>query len=225
MSRSDKTARALLEAVPRVLSPPLNMFPPNTPSNLYQSNVDHFLNHRRWAGVLLSSSDTIPFIPQCRNPASPAHDQFFGQTLLSAGRGLTHMLCFFTCEDDDALWDPTKPIEKSHTLCELGAGLSGNPDILHGGMTMAIVDEAMGSLIEINAALGKDGEVFKSVSVTASLEIKFLRPVPTGQAIIATAWVEWTERRKTRVRCVVRDQHDEKLAECASTWVAIKAKV
>lgn len=222
------------DAVPRILCPPLGLLPPNSPPTLYQSNLDHFLHNRPWTAKYLSPASpskekTFPFIPQCRNPASPAIDQFFGVTLANPNAvALTHMLCFFTVDDEGqegVLQDPKRRVEKVSTLYELGKGLNGNPDILHGGMTMAMVDEAMGALLEVNSALGKEGDGFKSVSVTASLEIKFLRPVPTGQAVIATAWIEWIERRKTRVRCEVRDQHGEELARVVSTWVAIKAKV
>jgi acyl-coenzyme A thioesterase PaaI-like protein len=142
------------------------------------------------------------------------------------------MLCFFhapgaetnTAERDVFIKDPQRHIESVTTLFELGTGLTGNPDILHGGATMAMVDEAMGALIEVNAAFGKDAEAFRGVSVTASLEIKFLQPIPTGRAVVATSWIEGTERRKTRVRCEVRDEAGEELARVSSTWVALKSK-
>lgn len=211
----------------RVLCPDLNFIPPDTAPDLYRSNLDHFNTRHAWTRARLSAPGTIPFIPQCRNPASPAHDQFFGVTLANPeASGLTHMLSFFTAEDKEQLLkDPKRYVESISTLFELGKGLSGNPDILHGGATMAMVDEAMGALIELNVALGKDAEAFRSVSVTATLEIKFLRPVPTGQAVIATTWMEGTERRKTRLRCEVRDEAGEELARVTSTWVAIKANM
>jgi acyl-CoA thioesterase FadM len=57
------------------------------------------------------------------------------------------------------------------------------------------------------------------------LEIKFLRPIALNGAICATAWLEETERRKARVRCKVTDGEGNELAECASTWIALKPKV
>lgn len=208
----------------RVLCPNLNLIPPQTPPDLYRSNLDHFLTHHDWTRDRLSAPGTIPFIPQCRNPSSPAHDQFFGVTLANpAANGLTHMLCFFSADDKERLLrEPERHVERISTLFEIGNGLSGNPNILHGGATMSLVDEAMGALIELNVALGKDAEAFRSVSVTATLEIKFLQPVPTGQAVIATTWMESTERRKTRLRCEVMDEKGENLAKVTSTWVTIK---
>lgn len=211
----------------RVLCPDLNLIPPNTHPDLYRSNLGHFLTQHAWTRARLTAPGVTPFIPQCRNPASPAHDQFFGVTLANpAASALTHMLAFFEApEREQLLADPKRYVESISTLFELGPGLSGNPDILHGGATMAMVDEAMGALIEVNAALGKDAEAFRSVSVTATLEIKFLQPVPTGQAVIATTWMESTERRKTRLRCEVRDEAGEELARVTSTWVALKANI
>jgi acyl-coenzyme A thioesterase PaaI-like protein len=133
------------------------------------------------------------------------------------------MLSFFTRTDANVS-DPATLVTKASTLYQRGSGLTGGPSILHGGMTMAMVDEAMGSLTEINAALGKQGAAFGSMSVTGALDIRFLRPIPTGTAVVATAWMEGVEGRKTRVRCEVRDEQGEELARCSSTWVATKAK-
>ncbi|KFH48590.1 Acyl-coenzyme A thioesterase-like protein [Hapsidospora chrysogenum ATCC 11550] len=205
----------------RCLIPALNLIPSGTPPDLYASSLAHFTSIP-WTAALLRQPDIVPLILQCRNPGSPQHDQFFASTLAS-DRALPHMLSFFTRTDANVS-DPATLVTKASTLYQLGAGLTGGPSILHGGMTMAMVDEAMGSLIEINSALGKDGAAFGSMSVTGALDIRFLRPIPTGTAVVATAWMEGVEGRKTRVRCEIRDEHGEELARCSSTWVATKAK-
>lgn len=139
------------------------------------------------------------------------------------------MLCCFTCEgglaDDGDLWDKSKPVTKVHTLFQLGTGLAGNPGILHGGAAMAMIDEAMGVVPEINTALGKEGVTFQSTNVTAGVEIKFLKPIPLGNAVVATSWIESIERRKTRIRCEIRDKDGVAMASCISTWIAIKPNI
>ncbi|KAG6140256.1 hypothetical protein E4U12_006608 [Claviceps purpurea] len=215
----------------RVLSPPLNLYPPNTPPDLYASALNHFISIP-WCAALLSpsspsskcsSSDSpgpiITFIPQCFNPLSPHHDQFVGATLASHLRGLNHMLSFFRASQ---LHDPTQPIQRVDTLFSLGDGLSGYEGLLHGGMTATMMDEAMGTVNEINTALGKEGLVYQRSSVTAGMEIQFLRPVRVPGVVCVAAWREGGEGRKTRMRCEVRDGEGEVLVRGRSTWVAMK---
>lgn len=135
------------------------------------------------------------------------------------------MLCYFTPEDDSHLRDPDRPITKVSSLFALSDGLCGYNKVLHGGMTMSMVDESMGVINEINMALGKKGALFQATSVTATLEIKFLKPVSTDDAVCITAWVESWEGRKSRLKCVVRDQTGTDLAVCSSTWVSVKANM
>lgn len=207
----------------RVASPPLNLYPPNTADTLFQSATD-FFNSIPWTAALLKTPRTTTFIPQCFNPASDEHDQYLGKTL-AGERGLRHMLCYFTPEDDTHLRDPNRPITKVSSLFALSDGLCGYHKVLHGGMTMSMVDESMGVINEINMALGKKGPLFEITSVTATLEIKFLKPISTDGAVCITAWAESWEGRKSRIRCVVRDQTGADLAVCSSTWVSVKAKI
>ncbi|KAG5944729.1 hypothetical protein E4U59_006910 [Claviceps monticola] len=212
----------------RVLSPPLNLYPPNTPPDLYASALNHFTSIP-WCAALLSpsskcsSSDSpgpiITFIPQCFNPLSPHHDQFVGATLASHPRGLNHMLSFFRASH---LHDPTQPIQRVDTLFSLWDGLSGYEGLLHGGMTATMMDEAMGTVNEINTALGKEGLVYQRSSVTAEIEIQFLRPVRVPGVVCVVAWWEGGEGRKTRMRCEVRDGQGEVLVRGRSTWVAMR---
>lgn len=90
---------------------------------------------------------------------------------------------------------------------------------------MAIADEAMGVLMELNTALGKAGDVFKTGCVTGSLEIRFIRPIPVERVIRATSWLEDTDRRKATLRCEIRDADGNELARCSSIWVAFKSKI
>jgi acyl-coenzyme A thioesterase PaaI-like protein len=207
----------------RVLSPALNLYTRNTPETLFQSAIDYF-SSLPWTDTLLKVPRTITFIPQCFNPVSELHDQYLGKTL-AGERGLRHMLCYFTPEDDSHLRDPDRPITKVSSLFALSDGLCGYNKVLHGGMTMSMVDESMGVINEINMALGKKGALFQATSVTATLEIKFLKPVSTDDAVCITAWVESWEGRKSRLKCVVRDQTGTDLAVCSSTWVSVKANM
>ncbi|KAK2612727.1 hypothetical protein QQS21_001178 [Conoideocrella luteorostrata] len=215
----------------RVISPPLNLNPPNTPPNLYTAAYQYFTSIPWCADLLLSESSAdgtglaIPFVAQCFNPVSDLHDQFVGATLASHPRGIKHILSFFRPLDASHLRDPARPIGRVDTLFALGDGLSGYHNIVHGGMTMTMADESMGMVNEINTALGKDGLVHKLSSVTAGLDIKFLQPVSIPGVVCVTAWTESIVGRKTRVKCEVKDSRGEVLAKCTSTWIALKANL
>ncbi|KAG5932193.1 hypothetical protein E4U53_001440 [Claviceps sorghi] len=88
-----------------------------------------------------------------------------------------------------------------------------------------MMDEAMGTVNEINTALGKHGLVHQRSSVTAELEVKFLRPLPAPAVVRVTAWTEGINGRKTRMRCEVKDGDGRVLAKGASTWIALKSSL
>ena len=234
----------------RVRCPSLGMNPPGTPSHLFESALGYF-SSLPWCHRLIfdeSPSFTlpgygrnIPFIPQCFNPASPEHDQFIGSSL-SHGRAtanethgfdntssdntssappLHHMLCLFRPADTSHLNDPLRPILRVASLFALGSGTSGHRGILHGGLTATLLDESISIVHEINHALGKTGSVFSGVSVTVSLSIKYLAPIPmTEPAVCVAAWVEDFQEHSTRMKAVLTNSTGERLAEAEAVFVA-----
>lgn len=133
------------------------------------------------------------------------------------------MLSFFQAPPHSShLHDPKHPIRTVHTLFSLGRALSGYEGLIHGGVTATMMDEAMGTVNEINSVLGKDGLVYRHSSVTAEMRIKYLRPVPAPGVVCVTAWTEGIEGRKTRMACEVKDGEGRVLATGSSTWVALK---
>ncbi|CEJ93838.1 hypothetical protein VHEMI09406 [[Torrubiella] hemipterigena] len=207
----------------RLICPALNILPPNTSPRIYADAIAYF-EAIPWTAALLKKPRTIAFVPQTVNPADENDNQFFSQTLLGE-RGLRHMLCLFTCDDDAHARDPERPITKVHVLYAVGPALGGYPGILHGGMTMTMMDEGMSVINELNLALGKTSSVFQSTSVTAGLDIKFVRGVPIDSCVCVTAQVDGWEGRKTRISAVLTGAQNEVLAKCTSMWVALKAKV
>lgn len=62
----------------------------------------------------------------------------------------------------------------------------GGPMVAHGGWTAAAFDEALGHLGPLNGAL----------TVTGTLTIEYLKPVPIGEALQIRAWVDRVEGRR-----------------------------
>jgi polyketide synthase 12 len=234
----------------RVLCPALGMNPPDTPSYLFESALGYF-SSLPWCHRLIFDESpsltlpgygrAIPFIPQCFNPASPEHDQFIGSSLShsramadeihgidyassdSASKvpPLRHMLSLFRPADASHLNDPLRPILRVTSLFALGSGTSGHRGILHGGLTATLLDESISIVHEINNALGKTGSVFSGVSVTMSLSIRYLSPVPmTEPAVCVAAWAEDIQEHSTRMKAVLTNSTGERLAEAEAVFVA-----
>lgn len=134
------------------------------------------------------------------------------------------MLCLFTASPS-TISDPRRPILTTRTLIAVGDGVSGYPDVVHGGVTAALMDESMGALFELNQTLGKDVPAFKASNVTAGLDVSFLRPVSTNSVVCVQANVVEMSGRKTRIECEMTDGEGEVLARCTSRWVSLREKL
>jgi acyl-coenzyme A thioesterase PaaI-like protein len=94
----------------------------------------------------------------------------------------------------------TQPKNKTKTNSQV----CGYPRITHGGLTAAIVDEAMGFLfysLRSHAALPFRGPAF-----TARLEVNYQRKIPAGRLLCVTAEVERMEGRKLCMKATVADR-------------------
>ncbi|KAL7782592.1 HotDog domain-containing protein [Trichoderma afarasin] len=205
----------------RSYSPALNLVPPNSKSKRYDDALAYFRTIP-WCAELLEASGTYCFLPNCRNPASDHRDQFFSTTLATPTT-LKHILSFFATEDRDVLQDISTPIAKVQTFYAPEDGLGGIGSMMHGGMIMALLDESSNVLLEINTVTNKQGTMFEAGSVTGEMQIKFLRPVLTGQTVLATASIDAVEGRKMRIKCDIRDEDGIILARASSIWFVVKA--
>ncbi|MEO6912665.1 MAG: PaaI family thioesterase [Candidatus Baltobacteraceae bacterium] len=84
---------------------------------------------------------------------------------------------------------------------ELGSQFQGWQGIAHGGIAMALLDEAMAHAA---AAAGHRG-------VTASMQLRFRRPVPLGHAVLVEGRVNWIRRNVLGLSARVSDPADGSL--------------
>ncbi|KAJ6440249.1 Heat shock protein DnaJ [Purpureocillium lavendulum] len=208
------------EPLNRTYSPSLNLTPVNSLVQRYDDALRYF-QALPWLAETLGNRGTHCFLPSSRNTTSDHRDQFLNITL-ATDRTLEHMLCFITPEDQGILQDPSKPVAQVQTLFLPGEGLSGVGSMLHGGVIMTMLDEACNVLLEINTVLNKQGSMFEAGSVTGSMEVKFIRAVLTGGAVLATAWIDTIDGRKMRIRCNIRDEDGEELVRASSMWFVVK---
>ena len=100
-----------------------------------------------------------------------------------------------------ALYDPSA--RRMAYVIQLGENVCGYPRVAHGGLTAAIVDEAMGHLFY---ALRVHGDLpFIGPALTAHLEVDYHRKISAGRLLLVTAEVESVVGRKLRMRATVTD--------------------
>jgi acyl-coenzyme A thioesterase PaaI-like protein len=93
----------------------------------------------------------------------------------------------------------------------LGAAAAGSPDIAHGGIVAALLDDIMGFVLS---------SLQRSPGVTARLEIQFRRPVPIGVPLSVRGRLRNREGRKLFIDASV--EHDGTvLAEAAALFLAV----
>ncbi|MCU1366342.1 MAG: hypothetical protein JWN39_1981 [Ilumatobacteraceae bacterium] len=68
-------------------------------------------------------------------------------------------------------------------------GHEGGPGVAHGGWTAGVLDEVLGHVPLLHGQL----------SVTGTLTVRFVRPVPVERALLARAWVANREARKWHI--------------------------
>ncbi|PNS15486.1 hypothetical protein CAC42_745 [Sphaceloma murrayae] len=155
---------------------------PDLPISRFASTHRYFQSHP-WTSALLSAPSLCLHLPGSRSPKPSTEDSLFALTLNTPST-VSHLLAFHPLPARD---DPH--VRECTTLVALGNDLNGFPRILHGGVVAALLDEAMGVLLNVDAdrrhlravAEGKkDGEWAEGLDLlTSRLDTTFLRPVET----------------------------------------------
>jgi acyl-coenzyme A thioesterase PaaI-like protein len=84
----------------------------------------------------------------------------------------------------------TTPEGTARAQFELGAAYEGPPGLVHGGVSALILDHLLGN------AGGAGG----SPGMTATLQLSYRRPTPLHRPLVARAWIERVDGRKTTIR-------------------------
>ncbi|MDD2372062.1 MAG: PaaI family thioesterase [Syntrophomonadaceae bacterium] len=90
------------------------------------------------------------------------------------------------------------------------AHFNGYPGVVHGGIIAAILDETSGRALLING----DND---ALMLTTHLELKYRRPTPTDQPLIAVGWIEKGGTKHARVAGELRLPDGTVTAECKAT--------
>jgi thioesterase superfamily protein 4 len=98
-----------------------------------------------WAAALIMDQRWTPITSFNRGSKPTGEDSFFATTL-DTDRTIRSMLTLRPTkeEDDDMLY------KELLIIVDLGDGLNGYPQVLHGGFAATLLDETCGSLIQLN---------------------------------------------------------------------------
>ncbi|KAK3116161.1 hypothetical protein LTR53_003770 [Teratosphaeriaceae sp. CCFEE 6253] len=164
-----------------------------------------------WAAALLNRPNIVVRVPGSRISKRSLEDSLFAE-VLKTPRTLSSCISFYAKPSDTA-----PSIDEVSTLITMGDGMNGHPAILHGGIVASIIDEAMGILQSVNherdhmAKVGTghvQGELPPEGfgSFTATLNLKYLKPVRTPDSVLVTARYMKREGRKEWIYAEIK-QH------------------
>jgi acyl-coenzyme A thioesterase THEM4 len=98
-----------------------------------------------WAAVLINDKRWTPTPSSNRLPKPTGEDAFFAETL-DTSRTIRTMLTLKPSKKEDG----DLAYKELLVILELGDGLNGYPQVLHGGFAATLLDETCGGLIQLN---------------------------------------------------------------------------
>jgi hypothetical protein len=98
-----------------------------------------------WVAKLLNDKRWTPTRSSNRLAKPTGEDSFFAETL-DTGRTIRTMLTLRPSKEEEG----DQAYKELLVILELGDGLNGYPQVLHGGFAATLLDEACGGLIQLN---------------------------------------------------------------------------
>ncbi|KAH7088291.1 HotDog domain-containing protein [Paraphoma chrysanthemicola] len=160
-----------------------------------------------WAADLINDPKWTRTRTASRLPKASGEDSFFAETL-STDRTIKAFLTLKPTEEvnDDFAY------HEIVTIVQVGDGLNGYPQILHGGFVATLLDEVCGILIVVNLERSIErvkesgGTSTPSMNyMTAYLNTIYKNPVPAPGTIKCTAKLERRDGRKLYVRSTIEN--------------------
>jgi uncharacterized protein (TIGR00369 family) len=106
--------------------------------------------------------------------------------------------------------------EGARTGCLLDTHLCGMEGIAHGGIVATLLDEVAAWAVIVHAG---------RLGFTTDMNIRFVRPVPTGRLLAVEAQMVECGTKRARTRASVASELGDKLAEAQSNWTLMSPQV
>jgi acyl-coenzyme A thioesterase PaaI-like protein len=205
------------------------------------SSSESYFKTIPWCASLLGQRDVHTFTPICRLAAldgdntNRERNRLFRHTLTTDD---TIPECIGFYNDPFLTHIVPQPaasrilVDKAFLLFDLRPGVNGYNGTAHGGLITSLIDEAMGSLIQINH-LVEEQEIATgrrtlpqgvhslnaAPIVTAELNVRFLKPLATPQVIMVIATSNRIEGRTLFLDAEVRGDKDMVFAQGRGRWI------
>ncbi|PQE15146.1 thioesterase superfamily protein [Rutstroemia sp. NJR-2017a BVV2] len=174
----------------------------------------NFFNSIPWCADLLQDRDYIITPTFSREYKRSTEDSLFAETLKTPNT-IQAALSLYRRPDDGA-----KAITEARMLLSLGSGMNGSPHALHGGLIAAVIDDAMGLLLTLNK--DADGNPLTLSTVTAGLNVQYLKMVRTPQVVLVVVQLSERKGRKFYINGRIEDKQGVVLARAESLWIQIR---
>ncbi|KAJ2996254.1 hypothetical protein NUW58_g1027 [Xylaria curta] len=169
-----------------------------------------------WCTRHLQGNRVIARTPSNRTLKSTNEDALFADTLNSE-KGISRML-----QVHEEPLSPSEPVNEVKVFLTLGRGLDGYPNVCHGGLVATILDEVVGMLTVINRGRRN---MPSGTLLTAYLNTRFIKPVPTAATILARAWYTKVEGRKSFMQGTIEDENGDILARADVLYVELRSSL
>ena len=101
------------------------------------------------------------------------------------------------------------PDDSVRTEFTLNALYEGPPGLVHGGVSAMVLDQILGMAAEAGGSPG----------LTASLELRYRRPTPHGEPLVAEACLDRVEGRRTYATGRIRDAEGKVTVEATAMFI------
>lgn len=193
--------------------------------------------------ALLEQSDIERFTPPSYSAPDPAgisisQDQLF-RHILSRPDAIPACIGFYHRPTEASKQNISQSstssrflLESASLLFDLQPGVNGFQGTVHGGFFAVLMDEAMGSLIYhcylLQAKEKAKGKLPANIMdlenvnfVTAGIDMKLKKPLPTPKVVLVKATVSELSGRKLVLHTTIEGEEGITYAECHGTWIAI----
>ncbi|KAL1860642.1 hypothetical protein VTK73DRAFT_7226 [Phialemonium thermophilum] len=182
-----------------------------------------------WSDRLLQDEGLVLTVPESRRQQRSVRvdirtDAAFRQLLNTEDAIPLYLVLYRPPSPQEQPSGPQKgPVTEVLGIIRLGAGVSGFPNVCHGGIVGTLLDEIMGELITVNL---KHRTIPSLSFMTAYLNITYLRPVRAPSAVLARArLVRLEARRKLRAVATIEDGNKTVLAKAEALFVGVSTRL
>lgn len=199
-----------------------------------------------WCAEILDNPNIFVFTPPSRFPVNengycPTKDRLIRHTLHS-DQAIPNIIAFYSRSSlannestSNSKTDNRFLMDSVTLMVYLRPGINGYNGGAHGGFVATLIDEAMGTLIFQNHEVYKAWEQRKQpvpanvlnmhglALFTATMNVRYERPVRTPQIVLVTASLDMIKGRKVYVKVEVKDGSGVNLAGGEGMWISIPA--